>query len=68
MALSGSYGIGSDSNVLIDAAEELRMLEYTQRLALRARNVMAQQRWSLNRAIALRVRASRRFSSARNSE
>ena len=31
-ALSGSYAIGSDSNVLIDAAEELRVLEYTQRL------------------------------------
>ena len=40
-ALRGSYGIGSDSNVLIDAAQELRVLEYTQRLALRARNVMA---------------------------
>jgi formiminoglutamate deiminase len=43
LALSESYGIGSDSNVLIDAAEELRILEYTQRLALRARNVMAHQ-------------------------
>jgi formimidoylglutamate deiminase len=41
LALSGSYGIGTDSNVLIDAAEELRVLEYTQRLALGARNVMA---------------------------
>jgi formimidoylglutamate deiminase len=39
--LRGSYGIGSDSNVLIDAAQELRVLEYTQRLALRARNLMA---------------------------
>jgi formimidoylglutamate deiminase len=39
--LRGSYGIGSDSNVLIDAAQELRVLEYTQRLSLRARNVMA---------------------------
>lgn len=37
----GHYGIGSDSNVLIDAAEELRLLEYGQRLALRSRNVMA---------------------------
>ena len=37
----GSYGIGSDSNVLIDAAQELRVLEYTQRLAHRARNCMA---------------------------
>jgi formiminoglutamate deiminase len=39
--LSGSYAIGSDSNILIDAAEELRVLEYSQRLTLRARNVMA---------------------------
>jgi formiminoglutamate deiminase len=37
----GRYGVGSDSNVLIDAAAELRMLEYSQRLARRARNVMA---------------------------
>jgi formimidoylglutamate deiminase len=37
----GSWGIGSDSNVLIGVAEELRMLEYAQRLLLRQRNVMA---------------------------
>jgi len=43
LALAGSYGIGSDSNVLIDAAQELRTLEYTQRLALESRNVMAQR-------------------------
>jgi formiminoglutamate deiminase len=41
LSLSGSYGIGSDSNVLIDAATELRSLEYSQRLALHTRNVMA---------------------------
>ena len=41
LALSGVYGIGSDSNVLIGAAEELRMLEYTQRLTICARNVMS---------------------------
>ncbi len=40
LAASGRYGIGSDSNVLIDAAQELRMLELSQRLARRARNVM----------------------------
>ncbi|CEF36092.1 Formiminoglutamate deiminase (fragment) [Xanthomonas citri pv. citri] len=34
--------MGSDSNVLIDAAEELRLLEYGQRLTLQARNVLAQ--------------------------
>ena len=37
----GRFGIGSDSNVMIDMAEELRWLEYGQRLALRARNVLA---------------------------
>ncbi len=38
---AGAYGIGSDSNVLISVAEELRMLEYAQRLNFRARNVLA---------------------------
>jgi formimidoylglutamate deiminase len=38
---SGCIGIGSDSNVLIDAAEEFRVLEYSQRLAHRGRNVLA---------------------------
>jgi cytosine/adenosine deaminase-related metal-dependent hydrolase len=37
----GQFGIGSDSNVLVGASEELRQLEYSQRLALRVRNVMA---------------------------
>lgn len=41
MALGGMIGIGSDSNVRIDAAEELRLLEYGQRLTRRARNVLA---------------------------
>jgi formimidoylglutamate deiminase len=40
-ALHGRFGIGSDSNIRLDAAEELRTLEYSQRLALRARNVLA---------------------------
>lgn len=40
LAAGGAYGIGSDSNVLIDAREELRLLEYGQRLAGRARNVL----------------------------
>jgi formimidoylglutamate deiminase len=43
VAAGGRFGIGSDSNVLIDAAEELRTLEYAQRLRLRARNVLAAQ-------------------------
>ena len=39
--LKGAFGVGSDSNVLIDAAEELRLLEYGQRLIARRRNVLA---------------------------
>jgi formiminoglutamate deiminase len=39
LAARGRYGIGTDSNVRIAAAAELRMLEYAQRLARRARNV-----------------------------
>jgi formimidoylglutamate deiminase len=37
----GRFGVGSDSNVLIDAAEELCLLEYGQRLSLRTRNALA---------------------------
>ncbi len=40
IATGGRYGIGSDSNVLIEATEELRLLEYGQRLASRGRNRM----------------------------
>ena len=41
MAAGGAWGIGSDSHASVDAAEELRLLEYTQRLARRRRNVLA---------------------------
>ncbi|MFM5953082.1 MAG: formimidoylglutamate deiminase [Novosphingobium sp.] len=37
----GRIGTGTDSNVLIDPAQELRALEYSQRLAHQARNVLA---------------------------
>ena len=40
-ALAGPIGIGSDSNVLLDAGLELQALEYSQRLTRRARNVLA---------------------------
>lgn len=36
----GRFGIGTDSNVSLDAAQELRQLEYAQRLAWRRRNVL----------------------------
>lgn len=45
---TGRIGIGTDSNVLISAREELRMLEYAQRLSSRSRNVLAQQTGSSN--------------------
>ncbi len=47
----GAFGVGSDSNVLIGVADELRQLEYSQRLAHRARNVLAQPGQSNGRAL-----------------
>jgi formiminoglutamate deiminase len=41
MAAGGAIGIGTDSNVSISVREELRQLEYGQRLRDRARNVLA---------------------------
>jgi formiminoglutamate deiminase len=41
LAAGGAMAIGTDSNVLIDPAQELRLLEYGQRLTRRARNVLA---------------------------
>ncbi len=40
IAHGGAFGIGSDSNVRITLGEELRLLEYSQRLRDLARNVM----------------------------
>lgn len=40
-ALDGACGIGSDSNVCLDPAAELRLLEYGQRLQHRRRNLLA---------------------------
>ncbi len=48
-AAGGRFGVGSDSNVLIDLAGELRTLEYGQRLAERARNRMAPPEHSVGR-------------------
>ncbi|MBB94938.1 MAG: formimidoylglutamate deiminase [Rhodobacteraceae bacterium] len=38
----GHFGVGSDSNIRISLPEELRQFEYSQRLAHRARNVIAE--------------------------
>ena len=43
LATHGQFGIGTDSNILIDAAGELRGLEYSQRLAHRRRAVLADE-------------------------
>ena len=43
LAAGGAFGIGSDSNVRISLTEELRTLEYSQRLRDIARNVMVEK-------------------------
>tara|TARA_R100001244_G_scaffold47550_3_gene42274 strand:- start:17088 stop:18464 length:1377 start_codon:yes stop_codon:yes gene_type:complete len=43
LGAGGSYGIGSDSNILIDAAAEMRLLEYGQRLRHHSRNHLSAQ-------------------------
>ena len=50
-ANGGRYGIGSDYNILIGLADELRQFEYAQRLGNRARNVMAAGEGSTGRAL-----------------
>lgn len=39
----GRIGTGTDSNILIDLAQELRALEYSQRLTHQARNLLASE-------------------------
>jgi formiminoglutamate deiminase len=51
VAAGGVYGIGSDSNVLIDVAGELRLLEYGQRLASERRNVLLGAAGSVGRGL-----------------
>ena len=41
LAAGGTFGIGTDSNVSISVRDELRQLEYSQRLRDRSRNVLA---------------------------
>jgi formimidoylglutamate deiminase len=51
IAKGGRYGVGTDSNVLIGVADELRQLEYTQRLTHRERNVMGRPDRSTGRSL-----------------
>jgi formiminoglutamate deiminase len=51
VAAGGRYGVGSDSNVRIGVADELRQLEYAQRLRDRERNVLARHGASTGRSL-----------------
>ncbi|CAN5902402.1 formimidoylglutamate deiminase [soil metagenome] len=51
LAHEGKFGIGSDSLVRISAADELRTLEYGQRLLHRQRNVLGEARRSTGRRL-----------------
>ena len=47
----GAFGIGSDSNTIVDPFAELRQLEWSQRLARQARNVLATAEMPLGQAL-----------------
>jgi len=51
LAQGGRFGVGSDSNVRISAADELRTLEYGQRLIHRRRNVLGDANRSTGRRL-----------------
>jgi formiminoglutamate deiminase len=51
ISAGGKYGVGSDSNVRISLAEELRMLEYSQRLVRKERNVMTDISGSVGKSL-----------------
>ncbi|MDR0808655.1 MAG: formimidoylglutamate deiminase [Gemmobacter sp.] len=50
-AVGGAFGIGSDSNIRISQAEELRSLEYSQRLRDRGRAMFATESRSTGRVL-----------------
>jgi formimidoylglutamate deiminase len=50
-AEGGAFGVGSDSNVLISLSEELRVLEYSQRLRDRGRAMLATANRSTGRVL-----------------
>ena len=47
----GRFGVGSDSNVRVSLTEELRMLEYSQRLGLKGRACLAEADRSVGRVL-----------------
>lgn len=51
LAAGGAFGVGSDSNVRISLTEELRVLEYSQRLGLKGRALLAEAERSTGRVL-----------------
>ena len=51
LGAGGAFGVGSDSNIRISLSEELRTLEYSQRLRDRARAVLARPDASTGRVL-----------------
>ena len=51
LAAGGRFGIGTDSHIRVDVAEELRTLEYSQRLRDRGRNVLGEPGKSTGRRL-----------------
>ena len=51
LGAGGRFGVGSDSHVRISLSEELRMLEYSQRLGTRGRAVLARADKSCGRVL-----------------
>jgi len=52
----GRFGVGTDSNILVSPPEELRLLEYGQRLTRETRNVIAPPGMSSGRGLFERAR------------
>lgn len=61
----GNFGIGSDSNVRISLSEELRTLEYSQRLRDRSRALLARQGESVGQTLFERILAGGRDAAGR---
>lgn len=57
MGAGGRFGVGSDSNILVSLPEELRTLEYSQRLGRRSRNVVAEPGQSTGESLFTRALA-----------
>ena len=51
LAAGGRFGVGSDSNIRVNLAEELRLLEYSQRLRDRGRAMLAVAAQSTGRVL-----------------